>query len=154
MILFDIYQILANFMDVFRYFAILWYPLCIYLPPSSSLTFVMLTWLITSSWIVTYCPTRNLELSGICIGMDFFCTKFNVYKLKSIFKWTLFQVIQKKKELEKIFYVEKIGKIGKILALLQFMWNNEKWHSARQSNNWHLPICNRGKIQFNHEILF
>lgn len=57
-----------------------------YLPPSSSFTFVMLTWLMTSSWIVTYCPTRNLELSGIWNDIHLsHKKKINQIKLKSMF---------------------------------------------------------------------
>lgn len=48
------------------YFPMIFWAVHMYSPPSSSFTFVMLTWLITSSWTVTYWPTRNLELSGIC----------------------------------------------------------------------------------------
>lgn len=62
------------------YFPIIFWAVHEYSPPSSSLTFVMLTWLITSSWIVTYCPTKNLELSGICSCMHVGCRRTHKHR--------------------------------------------------------------------------
>lgn len=46
---------------VHSYFPIIFCAVQVYSPPSSSFTLVMLTWLITSSCMVTYWPTRNLS---------------------------------------------------------------------------------------------
>lgn len=49
------------------YLPIVFWAVHMYSPPSSSLTFDMFTWLMTSSCTVTYWPTKNRELSGIYI---------------------------------------------------------------------------------------
>lgn len=152
----DIFRYFIDIVRFYWYFPIFCVPpaslLYICLPPSSSLTFVILTWLITSSWIVTYCPTRNLELSGIYIGVHFLYNS-QCFQIKiNIQMYTPLQM--KWKKVRNDFFTWTNWKNWKNISIATIVRNYEKWNSARQSNHWHLPICNRVEIQFNLSILF